>query len=90
MIIWHHPQNTIILETSVGRARVCGFRGGWQGATMPQAGACKEEQRRQAARKTCNRVRSGPTRWVRPLGGANASAHAALQGPRSGQLRFPG
>jgi len=54
------------LKTSVGRTRVCCFRGGWQGATTPQAVACKEEQRRQATRKPCNRVRSGPTQWVSP------------------------
>ena len=49
------------LITSVERARVCGFRVGWQGATRRMAAPCNEEQRGQEARKRCNRVRSGFT-----------------------------
>ncbi|MDP1903118.1 MAG: hypothetical protein Q8M09_02540, partial [Pseudomonadota bacterium] len=52
-------EDVINLETSVERARVCGFRAGWQGATTQRAGARKEEQRSQPARKPCNRARSG-------------------------------
>jgi len=78
------------LDSSVERARVCGFRVGWQGATTQRAGARKEEQRSQAARKPCNRARSGVTQMVTAIGGANASSHAVSQGLRSGQLRIPG
>jgi len=78
------------LESSVGRAQVCGFRAAWQGATTRRGWPRKEEQRRQAARKPCNRVRSGATQWVSVPGGANASTHAASRGPRSGQLSFLG
>jgi PAS domain S-box-containing protein len=80
----------IILETSVERARVCGFRVGWQGETTQRAGARKAEQRGQAARKPCNRARSGVTQWVSAIGATNVSIHAASQGIRSGQLRFLG
>jgi broad specificity phosphatase PhoE len=55
------PVEAFNLETAVERARVCGFRVGWQGATTQRAGARKEEQRRQTARKPCNRARSGVT-----------------------------
>jgi hypothetical protein len=66
----HHAfsKTGIILETAVERARVCGFRVGWQGATTQRAGARKEEQPVrdkaadcQTARKPCNRARSGVT-----------------------------
>ncbi|MDP2787299.1 MAG: hypothetical protein Q8O79_04410, partial [Pseudomonadota bacterium] len=67
----------MILETSVERARVCGFRVGWQGATTRGVVSRKEEQRSQTARKPCNRARSGITRSVSAIGGANASIHAA-------------
>jgi hypothetical protein len=69
---------------------VCGFRVGWQGETTQRAGARKAEQRGQAARKPCNRARSGVTQWVSAIGAANVSIHAASQGIRSGQLRFLG
>jgi hypothetical protein len=78
------------LDTSVGRARVCGFRVGWQGATTQRAGARKEEQRGQTARKPCNRARSGATHWVKANEGAYARTHWAYQGLVSGQLRFLG
>ena len=78
------------LETSVGRARVCGFWVVWQGATTRRGGPHKEEQHRQAARNPCNRVRSGPTQWVSGPEGTDASTLAASRGPRSDQLRFLG
>jgi hypothetical protein len=80
----------MILETSVGRARVCGFRVDWQGETTRGVVSRKEEQRSQAARKPCNRARSGVTQSVSVIEGANASIQAVSQGLRSGQLRFLG
>jgi hypothetical protein len=77
----------MILDSSVGRARVCGCRAGWQGATTRMAAPCKEEQRSQTARQPCNRVRSGITQMVNTIGGTNASIHVTFQGPKSGQLR---
>ncbi len=53
------------LETAVGRARVGVWQARWQGVTTPQANACKEEQRRQRACQTLNRVRSALTQQVR-------------------------
>ena len=80
----------MILETAVGRARVCGWRVDWQGATRRMAAPCNEEQRSQAARQPCNRVRSGLTRQVKLVEAANAYAHETFQAQSSGQLRFLG
>jgi hypothetical protein len=52
------------LDPAVGRARVCVWRAGWLGATRPQGRPCNEEQQRQAARQTRNRVRSVLTQLV--------------------------
>lgn len=80
----------MILDSSVERARVCGFRVGWQGATTRGVVSRKEEQRSQAARKLCNRARSGVTQLVSAIGGANARIQVASQGLRSGRLRSLG
>ena len=54
------------------------------------AAPCKEEQHRQAARRTCNRARSGLTHPVSEIGGINICVHAAFQSQYSVQLRFLG
>jgi hypothetical protein len=54
------------------------------------AAPCNEEQRGQAARKPCNRVRSGVTRMVNVIGGIKLNIHAAFVDVMSGQLRFLG
>ncbi len=58
----------MILETVVGRLRVCILRVVWQGAMRRMAAPCNEEQRGQATRKMCNRRRSGLTRKVKLIG----------------------
>ena len=78
------------LDSSVERARVCGWRAGWQGATTLMAAPCKEAQRRQTARQACNRVRSGLTQVVRAVEGGAASIHGAFEIVMSGQLRNQG
>jgi hypothetical protein len=51
---------------------------------------CNEEQRRQATRQACNRVRSALTHWVKNFEGKNLNAHHLFRLERSGQLRFLG
>ena len=80
----------IILETSVGRARVCGWRVVWQGATTRRAAPCKEEQHSQAGRQSCNRVRSDLTQPVKLIEGTKSNVHNKLVESTSGQLRFLG
>jgi len=79
-----------ILETAVERARVCGWQAGWQGATTRMAAPCKEAQRSQAACQPHTRARSGLTRSVTVIEGANLSTRAVSRGLTSGQLPFPG
>ena len=76
----------MILDSSVGRARVCGFRVGWQGATRRMVAPCNEEQRSQAARKPCNRVRSGLSRWVNAIEDEIFGIRQAFQETGSAQL----
>jgi uncharacterized peroxidase-related enzyme len=51
---------------------------------------CNKEQRRQATRQACNRVRSALTHWVNTFEGKNLSAHHLSKHERSDQLRFLG
>ena len=46
----------MILETAVGRARVCRERRAWQDVTKRRTAGCNEEQRSQDRRARCNRV----------------------------------
>jgi hypothetical protein len=80
----------MILDSSVERARVCGWRVVWQGATTRMAAPCKEAQRGQTTRQSCNRARSGLTLRVRFTEGCKASVHEAFQWLMSGQLRNQG
>ena len=80
----------MILETSVGRTRVNGFRVVWQGAMRRMAIPCNEEQRGQATRKPCNRVRSSLTLGVTGNKDGTINIHTAFIDMLSGQLRFPG
>ncbi|MDQ3260336.1 MAG: hypothetical protein M3Q00_06040, partial [Pseudomonadota bacterium] len=56
---WPARAISFILETAVERIRVCDCWVGWLGATTRQGIPGKEEQRRQTARQSCNRMRSG-------------------------------
>ena len=60
----HHAPSAIFfnLETPAGRARACGSRAVWRGATRRMAAPRNEAQRRRATRKRRDRVRSGPAR----------------------------
>ena len=80
----------MILGTSVGRARVCGFSVGWQGATTPRGQPRKEEQRLQAALKPCNRVRSALTQMAKAIEGCKACIYELLREIKRGQPRFSG
>jgi len=80
----------MILDSSVGRARVCGFRVGWQGATRRRISPCNEEQRSQAIRKLCNRMRSDLSRWLNAMEAEIFCIHQAFQGAGSDQLRNQG
>ena len=80
----------MILETAVGRIRVCGFRIVWQGAMRRMASPCNEEQRGQASRKPCNRVRSALTYPVKVGVTLKLNIHAVFLAYVSGQLRFLG
>ncbi len=51
---------------------------------------CKEEQRSQAARQACNRVRSGFTQRVTVVEAAQSRLGKAFKAMESDQLRFPG
>jgi UDP-N-acetylmuramyl tripeptide synthase len=63
---------------------------GWQGATTPQARACKEEQRRQRARGRPDRARSALTKAVKVIEDRKINVHKALAKIKSGQLPFLG
>ena len=55
----------MILETTVGRARVGRHGVRWQGVTTTQATACKEDQRSQRAPGRPTRARSALRQAVR-------------------------
>ena len=80
----------MILDSSVGRARVGRWRRGRVGATTLQANACEAEQRPRARCQWLNRVRSALTPGMKQFVGAKMSAHAAWPALVSGQLRFLG
>jgi hypothetical protein len=99
----------MILDSSAGRARVCGFRVGWQGtrawllppgrlyshglllaSARRRISPCNEEQRSQATRKLCNRMRSDLSLWLNAIEAEIFCIHQAFQGTGSGQLRNQG
>jgi hypothetical protein len=77
----------MILDSSVGRARVGRQERVWVGATTRQAPACKEEQRSQARSWRLNRVRSGVTQKVKSINAEKVNVHRHLLKEMSGQLR---
>lgn len=87
-----HPQGAgrVCKATEVATTTLCDFRVAWQGATRRMAAPCNEEQRGQAIRKPCNRVRSGLSRWVNALEAEMFSIYPDFQGTGSGQLRNQG
>ena len=66
----------IILETTVGRARVGRDAVRWQGGTTLRAPAREAEQRGQRAVARLNRVRSALTQAVRVVMETNLSVRA--------------
>ena len=80
----------MILEATVGRARVGAWQARMQGATTQQADACKEEQRRQRACQALNRVRSALTQWGRDFKAKSLNAHRHFLLKISGQLLLLG
>lgn len=80
----------MILDCSVGQVRVCVFPASWQGATTRQTAFCKEEQRGQGARKTCNRACSVLTQLVKTLTDTMFNMFMELWIQVSGQLGNPG
>ena len=77
----------MILDSSVGRARVGRWRRGRVGATTLQAKACEAEQRPRARCQWLNRVRSALTQKVRCLEAKKVNDHKNLLMKPSGQLR---
>jgi len=77
----------MILDSSVGRARVGWWRRVWVGATTQQATACKEEQRPQARRQRLNRACSAVTQKVKLINAKKVHIHRNLLKEMSGQLR---
>jgi hypothetical protein len=80
----------MILDSSVGRARVGRWRRVWVGATTQQATACKKEQRPQARCQWLNRVRSALTQMVDRVEAKKVNVHENLLKKTSGQLGNPG
>jgi membrane-bound ClpP family serine protease len=77
----------MILETAVGRARVCVWRVVWQGATRPHG---RSLQQGATPPGDAPGVRSALTHWVNIIEGENLSARHLSRHERSGQLRFLG
>ena len=77
----------MILDSSVGRARVGRQGRVWVGATTRQAPACKEEQRPQARSWQLNRVRSAVSRKVNWIKAETVRVPKDLLNEISGQLR---
>ena len=67
-----------------------GFRVVWQGTMRRLAHANNEEQRGQATRKVCNRMRSDFTQQVKLRVTPKFNPHPVLHAFASGQLRFLG
>jgi hypothetical protein len=84
----------MILDPAVGRAGVCVCRADWLGASLssgltrgrPQGQPCNDEQQRQAARQTCNRVRSVLAHLVMRETSTKVKVHELLRARTSGQL----
>ncbi len=97
--IWYDDQRRVheqwrfrfILETSVGRGRVCGYGGAGQGAMRRNSSSiptsCNAAMRRQK-RAIC--PVAIVTRWVRRSGCGKVKRNKALWVAKSGQLRFLG
>jgi hypothetical protein len=77
----------MILDSSVGRARVGCWRCGRVGATTLRANARKAEQRPRARRQQLNRVCSALTQMVNGVEAVKVNIHKDLVKKLSGQLR---
>jgi hypothetical protein len=77
----------MILDSSVGRARVGCQERVWVGAITRQAPACKEEQHPQARSWRLNRGCSSVTHQVKLINAEEVSVHRHLLEQVSGQLR---
>jgi len=80
----------MILDSSVGRARVGCWRRDRVGATTLQAHACEAEQHPRARGQWLNRVRSALTQKARRVEAEKVNGHMELVKKSSGQLRNPG
>ena len=60
----------VILDSTVGRARVCRCQPLWEGATTQRTPVHKAEQRPHGDWQGCNRVRSALTQRVNAQNGA--------------------
>jgi hypothetical protein len=76
----------MILDSAVGRARVCCDAVRWRGATTQRATARKEKQQCQRAVARRNRVRSALTQMVNWVEATHVSGHRILLVKVSGQL----
>ena len=86
---------TIILETAVGRLRVCVFAAFWLArphlaTATRQPPRCKQEQHCQGAAKMCHCRRRAVTQKVNVLNPANTNEYVVFQTVSGGQLRFLG
>ena len=79
--------NAIILNSSVGRARVGRWRRVRVGATTLRANAREAEQRPRTRCKWLNRVRSAVTQKVNSVEAEIVNVHQELSKKSSGQLR---
>ena len=70
---------TLNLDSSVERARVCGFQVGRQGAKRRMATSCNDEQHSQTIWKPYNRVRSDFTHLVSKANGVKSTSTGHLK-----------
>lgn len=77
----------MILDSSVGRARVGCQERVWVGETTLKTPAFEEEQRPQARSRRRNRVRSTITQKVKSISAKKVNVHTDLPKGMSGQLR---
>jgi len=77
----------MILDSSVGRARVGCQDRVWVGETTLKAPAFEEDQRPQARSWRLNRMRSAITQKVKSINVEKANVHANLLKEMRGQLR---
>ena len=78
----------MILETTVGCARVCRDWRARQGETTQWAPAHKAEQRSMACQARCNRVHSAVTHKRSVIEAGKVNVHAVFLKCESGQLPF--